>query len=135
MNSRLPLLVIVCLLTITSFHCKGDVAGPEGSPSDVVFPASNVKFGVHVLPLFRQACNQSGCHDSGSHQSALSLTAFGDWDHLPGTVVPSDPENSQLVWRIEGRAGGNRMPLNTNPLNQNQINGIKKWIEEGALNN
>ena len=38
------------------------------------------------------------------------------------------------VLRIEGRLGA-RMPLNQNPLNQNQITGIRAWIGEGALNN
>jgi hypothetical protein len=37
--------------------------------------------------------------------------------------------------KIEGRADGARMPLNRNPLNQNQINGIRTWINEGAQRN
>jgi hypothetical protein len=53
---------------------------------------------------------------------------------LPGVVVPNDPGNSGLVMRIEGSIGA-RMPLNRNPLNQNQINGIRTWIAEGARNN
>ncbi len=103
------------------------------SPATVVFPTSNVHYGAHVQQLFRETCTLSGCHDGSGSQ--LDLTTYGALMSIPGIVVPGDPENSQLVWRIEGRPGGNRMPLNMNPLNQNQINGIRMWIAEGALNN
>jgi hypothetical protein len=36
--------------------------------------------------------------------------------------------------RIEGRLG-ERMPPGGYPLNQNQINGLRAWIAEGAKNN
>ena len=49
-------------------------------------------------------------------------------------VVSGSPETSDLVFRIEGRVG-QRMPLNRNPLNQNQINGIRAWIAEGLQRN
>jgi hypothetical protein len=39
-----------------------------------------------------------------------------------------------LVQRIDGRIAP-RMPLNSQALTTNQINGIKKWIDEGAMNN
>jgi hypothetical protein len=53
---------------------------------------------------------------------------------MPGVVVAGQPAQSTLVWRIEGSVG-QRMPLGMNPLNQNQIAGIRKWILEGARNN
>ena len=49
-------------------------------------------------------------------------------------IVRNQPDQSTLVMRIEGRIG-ERMPLNRRALNQNQINGIRAWIGEGALNN
>ena len=104
------------------------------SPSDVVFPASNVLYGQHVQRLFNQACALSGCHDDGAHQSALKLTSYSNlMFQLPGIVNPGKPDESELVFRIEGRFG--RMPPTTNLLNDNQINGIRIWIAEGAKNN
>jgi len=105
------------------------------SPSNIVFPTSGVRYGVSVQPLFNQACNFGGCHDDNPHQSALSLTTFDNAVRMvPGIVVPGNPDGSVLVLRIQG-SSGTRMPPSGNPLNQNQVNGIRTWIAEGANNN
>ena len=132
----LPAAILVLIPLAITLSCKDDnPTGPEGSPSNVVFPTSNVSYSQHVQPLFNQACAFAGCHDAGTHQSPLKLTSWGDVViTLPGIVVTGQPDQSTLVFRIEGRVG-QRMPLGTNPLNQNQINGIRTWIAEGARNN
>lgn len=115
--------------------CKDSVADPDGgSPSDVVFPASNVSYQEHVQPLFNQTCALAGCHDDGQNQR-VRLTSYGNLVFAnPPVLVEGVPDQSLLVLRIEGRLG-QRMPLNRNPLNQNQINGIRAWVAEGARNN
>lgn len=111
------------------FGCKDE------NPVDVEFPVSNVSFGIHVQPLFNQACALSGCHDDGTHESKLILTSHsGVMNAQLMVIIPGDPQNSTLVQRIEGRVGL-QMPLNRNPLNSNQITGIRAWIGEGARNN
>ena len=116
--------------------CKDqNPTGPGGSPSSIVFPTSNVSYAQHVQPLFNQACNFAGCHDDGQHQSPLKLTSYGNTVlSIPGVVYPGNPDASTLVLRIQGSVG-QRMPVSGNPLNQNQINGIRTWIAEGAKNN
>ncbi|HUI66385.1 MAG TPA: c-type cytochrome domain-containing protein [Bacteroidota bacterium] len=100
-----------------------------------MFPVSNVSYTNHVQPLFNQACNYSGCHDDGAHQSPLKLTSWGNVViTLPGIVVPGKPDASDLVLRIQGTVGA-RMPPGVNGLNQNQIDGIRAWIVEGAKDN
>jgi hypothetical protein len=119
--------------------CKRDAVGPgvDGSPSDIVFPVSNVSYSVHVQPLFNQACAFSGCHDAGQNQSQLHLTSYGDAvlsTSAVGVILPGKPDQSELVLRIQGTVGA-RMPPGVYPLNANQINGIRAWIVEGAKNN
>ena len=127
--------VVLALVLFAAPGCKDDNPISDDSPSTVIFPANNVSFGRHVLPLFTQACALSGCHDDGQHESALKLTSYGAVVYdLPGIVVRNEPDKSTLVFRIEGRVGA-RMPPGNRPLNQNQINGIRTWIAEGALNN
>ncbi len=105
------------------------------SPSNIVFPPNNVSYQYQVQPLFNQACNLSACHGDGAHESALVLTSYSSlMFQLPGIVIPGKPDQSTLVLRIQGSAG-QRMPPNTNPLNDNQIAGIRTWIAEGAKNN
>jgi hypothetical protein len=65
----------------------------------------------------------------------LKLTSYDNLIYGGALViVRNKPDQSTLVLRIQGTVGS-RMPPNGNPLNQNQINGIRAWIGEGALNN
>ena len=120
-------------LAVSLFNCKDDVTGDGGSPSNVVFPTDSVSYIRHVQPLFNQTCALSGCHDDGQNQSALKLTNWANTMNSAGAgiVIAGDPQNSLLIIRVEGRVGA-RMPLNRNPLNQNQITGLRTWIAEGA---
>jgi hypothetical protein len=49
-------------------------------------------------------------------------------------VIPNDPDNSLIVKRIEGTIMP-QMPLNGVPLAQPEIDRIRQWILEGALDN
>ena len=133
---NLHILGVFCLLVglgVLLGGCKDE--NPAGMASDVVFPVDNVSFSQHVQPLFNQACAFSGCHDDGPHESDLCLTSyFNAVFRTTGVITPGQPELSTLVFRIEGTVG-QRMPLNGPPLNQNQINGIRTWIVEGAMDN
>lgn len=134
------LVVLSCVLTAVALipGCK-DTNNPllDNSPSNVVFPASGISFGRHVQPLFNQACAQVGCHsDDATNASHLKLTSYANTtDPAYLIIVPRHPENSRLVWSIEGSNGSSRMPPSGYPLNQNQIDGIRTWITEGGLNN
>ncbi|MDH4069036.1 MAG: hypothetical protein OEV30_01295, partial [Ignavibacteria bacterium] len=107
-----------------------------GMTSDVIFPVDNVSFSQHVQPLFNQGCALAGCHDDGPHPATeVCLTSyFNTVFRTAGVVTPGRPELSTLVFSIEGTVG-RRMPLNGPPLTQNQINGIRTWIVEGAMDN
>jgi hypothetical protein len=117
--------------------CKDDNPGLAlgDSPSNVIFPISKVSYNNQIQPLFNQTCNNIGCHDDGAHPSPLKLTSYDNlMFELPGIVIIGKPDQSTLVLRIQGTSG-NRMPPTTNKLNDNQINGIRTWIVEGAKNN
>ncbi len=128
--------IAVLSLVFVMLSCKDENSGEEGSPSNVVFPVDSVSYDVHVQPLFNQACAFAGCHDANPQNSSpLRLDSwFNTVAAIPGNVVPRNPDGSVLVLRIQGSVG-QRMPINTNPLNQNQINGIRTWIAEGARQN
>jgi hypothetical protein len=98
-------------------------------------PASDVSYQQHIQPVFEVKCATSGCHEDATRAGGLSLTSWFNTT-APGVVNPFQPQNSRLVWAIEGQAGISPMPpIGFRPLTLNQINGIKKWIEEGAENN
>jgi Planctomycete cytochrome C len=121
-----------------ALSCKdSNPVGPDGSPSDVVFPPDSVSYSQHVQVLFNQTCALPSCHSSGEGSDRVKLDNYQNLrfgvNGLP-MVIPGSPDQSELVLRIEGRTG-DRMPINRNPLNQNQINGIRAWIVEGAKDN
>ena len=127
-----PCGLIPLLLAFFLLSCGGD-SSPTG-PSNVVFPDANVSYSQHVQPLFLTTCALSGCHDDITRQSDLSLTSYLNATMRPGIIIPMNADASVLVQRIEGRIIP-QMPLGRTPLNTNQREGIKKWINEGAKNN
>jgi hypothetical protein len=121
---------IICASFI--YSCKDE--NNKAFTSDIVFPDSSVSFSNHVEPLFMQTCVATGCH--GRNQTAANLNLEDDmWHSLmntPGLVVPKHSDNSTLVQHLEGK-----LPLMPprQPLKTNQVTGVKKWIDEGALYN
>jgi hypothetical protein len=103
---------------------------------DKEIPASNVSYSQHIQPVFNIKC--VNCHGVGTTEAGLDLTTWSGTVADPRIVVDSLPDNSVLVWTVEGRPGFPFMPPIGSPyraLTQNQINGVKTWIKEGAKNN
>lgn len=129
------LFTLTVLLGMMSLSCKDEITGDNANP--IVFPDANVSYSKHVDPLFQQKCALAGCHAGSSAQAGLNLfqPSYSQLiNHQPRLVVSGASNNSLLVQRIDGRIPP-QMPFGREPLNSNQINGIKKWIDEGAQNN
>lgn len=125
----------IILLALGAFEsCKDTITG-DGD-INVVFPDSNVRYLAHVQTLFDQGCAFSGCHASDDPADGLILETYQDaLSSKIGVIIPGDTAGSRLIWRVEGTHGVRRMPLDRTPLNQNQIDGLRRWILEGARNN
>ncbi len=123
---------IILVLIFTSY-CDDSI-----NPVYQDIPESNVSYSRHIQPIFNVKCTNSGCHDDASRAGNLSLTSYANTTADLQIVVPFHPENSILVWSIEGRSASGLMPPPTAPvapLTDNEINGIKTWIKEGAKAN
>jgi hypothetical protein len=126
--ASLLLLVVLPLLSLL-LSC-GKNSNPT-APSDIVFPDSNISYARYVQPLFYQKCTLAGCHDDESMAGGLSLTSYTALTAQPGIVIPKNSTNSLLAQVIDGGAP-HAIAIS---LTANQIKGIKKWIDEGALDN
>jgi uncharacterized membrane protein len=105
----------------------------QTNPSEIVFPNSNVSFTKHVGPLFQQRCTGSLCHGGSApaYQLNLEYPSYTALMTRGGLVIPGDAIHSVLFQSIEGSPPS--MPPPKSPqLTQNQITGVKIWIEEGA---
>ena len=132
---KTSLVYILILTIIFSFSsCSKDVG-----PVDNVQAGENVSFANDIQPVFDQNC--VSCHPASGN---LDLTAGNSYANLVNVnasgysgkrVVPGDSEQSILFKKIDGSSAyGSNMPLGGS-LSQMEINLIKKWIDEGALNN
>ncbi len=97
--------------------------------------------------IFNLNCTFSGCHGGATPQLGQDLTAGQARASIVNVrsvenaalfrVTPGDPDNSYLVWKIEGRPEivGERMPRGRDPLPPEAINAIRQWIADGAQDN
>jgi ankyrin repeat protein len=93
-----------------------------------------IDFAHDIQPLFRANCY--GCHGPSKQINGFRLDrrrrvmanrvgANGDF------IVPGNSQESMLYLKLVGNKSGLQMPP-TEPLNPEQINTIKTWIDQGA---
>jgi cytochrome c5 len=129
---------------VLAISCKHQIPGITDTPEpggDSNTPAANstcsadtVYFQQQVLPIFISNCAMSGCHDDASHEEGIVLTSYQSI--LSGGIRAGNPGNSKIYKVITSSKADDRMPRPPrNPLSQEQIDLISKWIGQGAKNN
>jgi hypothetical protein len=107
-------------------------------------PESNITFSEHIRPLFRIRCgSENGCHSflntGGYPAKRLQLTNYQSTiTHLidgdEPLIIPGQGEQSFLYKILfMPLSDSPRMPKERIPLNTNNTNCIRIWIDEGAL--
>jgi hypothetical protein len=149
MMSRSVPRMILCLILLGCAEVRE--SGVESTFNVIDSPPGvSVYFDRDVQSIFSRSCT-GGCHEpggSGVEQAGLDLTGGSAYSELLDAtrsrngpqVVMNDPDNSILVWKLEGTdaAGrqvfGDGMPLGRAPLSDVDIARIRTWIAEGGLN-
>ena len=95
------------------------------------------KFNRDVRPILSEGC--FSCHgpNASARQAALRLDvpegAFEDRGRYGGpAIVPGTPDESPLFHRITEQDTGARMPRGKDALTADQIDTIRRWIDQGA---
>lgn len=107
---------------------SADYSGTPCSPDTVYFQNQ-------ILPILVSQCAKSGCHDVQSHKEGVIMV---DYQRIisTGKVKAYYPNSSKLYTVLSISNPEDRMPpAPDSPLSTEQKNLIKKWIEQGALNN
>ncbi len=111
-----------------------------------------VSLSEDVQPLFTFSCAVAGCHDRASASGGQVLEEGSLFDAGTGIVgvasqgapllrvQPFDSQASYLIHKLQGTQGnvggkGDQMPLVGTPLNDDLIQDIRDWIDEGAQDN
>jgi hypothetical protein len=125
------ILIILIFLGIVFIACDDTINSTD--IDKVIIPDSNVSYSQYIAPLFEVKCVT--CHDGSSDSNLPNLTDFSFVDGY--YVVPGEPGQSVLVYTIEGNVPPFPLmpPGGYRALNENQVNGVKTWIAEGAQHN
>ena len=142
--------LLLASLLIVSCGDGGDTDEETGSPTSIVQPSTTpatpppivdvaevkppepeeagISFQNDILPILEKNCALAGCHVAGG-AAGLDLTGYDSFEKS-GTFVPGNAKRSLVITRIDG--GG--MPP-AGPLDDDLIDLVKDWIDEGAENN
>lgn len=102
-----------------------------GDPCD----PDTVYFQNEILPLIVSSCATTDCHGLVNPEDDIILVDYASIIEN-GKIKPGDPFDSKLFKVINEDEPQDRMPPEPNaPLTAEQINKVKVWIEQGALNN
>jgi hypothetical protein len=124
-RADVPLLAISDSLTIT-------VGGVTSN--SLPFKSSIISYSARVNPVFQSTC--IGCHGGtaglfvDTHAHLMSGTSING-----PVVLPGNGEGSYLIRKLRGTAPGSRMPQGGPYLQDEAINKISTWIQQGAANN
>jgi cytochrome c551/c552 len=137
MNALQPtLILLLAFATVLMYSaCTSDYICPDSFPCDqgtIVECDSNlVYFQRDVLPILVSNCAISGCHDQASATNGVILDSYED---VMNQVQSNLPDESNLYRVITSTDPAEVMPIPpTSPLSSDQIQIIRDWIEEGAL--
>lgn len=97
--------------------------------------AAKISFHTQIRPIFQGQCQ--GCHQPAKQMGEYEMTSFsrllkGGESGSPA-VVPGKPEASYLVELITPVDGKAEMPKGKEALSSTDIELIKKWIAQGAV--
>lgn len=93
-----------------------------------------VDFNTQIKPIFNQKCivchggvKQSGGFNLLTRELALQPTESGKL-----AIVPTKPDQSELLRRIRHHDPAERMPYREKPLENSEIELLERWIQQGA---
>lgn len=135
-NSMILLLAFIILPACSEDNPSEPIPTPSTAPL--------AKLSDIQAKVFNLSCATANCHASGSAQANLVLSegqAYSNLINVESVLFPGqkrvDEGNSNesvLVHLLTGEKTP-RMPYNGTALNQDVIDSIKKWIDNGAPNN
>ncbi len=125
LSKRTAPTLLAPLLVAQPLHAR------DGADSD----PGPVSYYEDIRPIFQAACH--GCHQPAKDKGDYIMTEFAAMlaggDSGDAAVVPGDAAASllyELIVPVEGEA---EMPRKADPLPTEQIALVKRWIDEGAV--
>jgi hypothetical protein len=110
------------------------VSWPHAAPLFSRLFRKPVDFSSDIRPIFNQNC--TSCHGGVRQKNGVSFIfreeALGTGKSGRRTIVPGNPDASELIARVTSTDPDMRMPYHAPPLAPEQIALFRRWIKEGA---
>ena len=115
--------LLLSLLFLTA--CLGDQA---------FIGNQEIDFNAEVRPILQKNCLRchGGIKQAGGFGLVFRENALKETDSGQFAIIPGNPKNSELINRITSTDPELRMPQEGAPLQQQEIDILKKWIAQGA---
>ncbi len=147
MKNNILLFVLVSVLVTELFSsCKHDIPQPliilnngnngigNGNVSLPPCNSDSIYFDEQIAPILVSNCTTQGCHNSISHIEGIDLSSYAAV-MASDVVNPFHASSSNLVKSIVTNNPGDVMPPSPSAhLLIAQVDLIKNWINQGALN-
>ncbi len=119
------IMALLCLITLAVVSCSKsseDKITPQNvTPCDT----ANSTYNADVVPILKANCYS--CHGNGEASGGVELDVYSN--------VKNVAQNGVFIGVITHASGYPAMPLGGAQLSACNINTIKSWITNGALNN
>ena len=117
---------MVLVILLAAFFVSA--SGQSSEPAE----PQKVSYSREIWPLIQRNCQ--GCHQPAFKKGYLDLTSYEAFEKggMSGPVfVPREPGESLLLAHLTGDQQP-RMPMEQDPLSNEEIEMFRKWIEQGA---
>lgn len=133
MNKLLSFISILTTIAISS--CKHEIPLPEGSHSREGCDPDTVYFAQDIKPLLNSNCGMPGCHENAREDN--EWVALNSYEAIMASdIVKKGRGADSELYEALNETGEDRMPQPPNdPLSEADKEKIRKWIDQGALNN
>ncbi len=127
--NRKPLLTCLGALALTATSLFAAAAEKNAGPP------KKLSYYKDVRPIFQANCQ--GCHQPAKSRGGYVMTDFklmlGAGDSKEAAIIPKSPDKSHLVKLITPKDGKAEMPEGRKPLHATEIETIRNWIAQGAV--
>ena len=94
-----------------------------------------IDFNAQIRPILNKNCItcHGGVKQNGGFSVLFREEALGNTESGKPAIIPGDPEHSEFIRRITTHDTEERMPLEKNPLSQDEIDLLRTWVKQGAV--
>jgi hypothetical protein len=99
-----------------------------------MFASDPVDYNTEVKPLLNKKC--ISCHGGVKKKGGFSLLfrqeALDNTESGKPAIIPGNPDASEMIRRLSLKDPDERMPYHEKPLDEAEIDLLRRWIREGA---